>query len=285
MSELPARLLDVGFRGTAGAIASYWVDGFLIDPGPASCVEKLLAKLPGEPHTLLLTHIHLDHAGAAGTLCRLFPGLRVHVHERGLPHLADPSRLLASAERLYGPNLGNLFGRTEPVPADRLVALAGGERIDRFRVEYVPGHASHHVAYVDTVSGAAFVGDACGVRVTADPVVVAPTPPPDIDVEAWLRSLEAVERLRPSALCLTHFGIYSDVERHLVAMRASLGDLVALARSCGRDEFEPRLRARLAEALDASSLRRLEVVAPLDQLFLGLERYLRKRAEVKDSRP
>ncbi len=282
-----SRPIDLCFGGEQRVIAAYWVDGTVIDPGPASCVERLLAQLPGEPTAVLLTHIHLDHAGACGTLCSLFPELRVYVHERGAPHLVDPTRLLASAERLYGPGLGVLFGRVEPVPEERIVALAGGERVDRFDVDYAPGHAWHHVIYHDRLTGTAYVGDVAGVRIPPDDHVVAPTPPPEIDLERWFETLDQLAARAPAALALTHFGVVEApaVGDHLARVRASLAELAELARRRSREAFERALRERLRRVLRPETLVRLEKAAPLDHLYLGLERYWRKRAEVKESRP
>ena len=137
---------------------------------------------------------------------RRFPGLRVYVHEVGIPHLVDPAKLIASAARLYGDDMARLWGEVAAVPAGNLVALSGGEVVEGFRVAYTPGHAGHHVAYLHEDSGDAYVGDVAGVRVPPGDFTLMPTPPPDIDLEAWERSLEAVREWRPSRLCLTHFG-------------------------------------------------------------------------------
>ena len=156
---------------------------------------------------MLLTHIHLDHASATGALVRRWPDLRVYVSEVGAPHLVEPKKLLESAGRLYGPeNMERLWGEVLPVPAANVVALEGGEEVEGFRVEHVPGHAGHHVCWLDLDEGDAYVGDMAGVRIPPGEFTVAPTPPPEIDVEAWLDSLERIEALRPQRLRLTHFG-------------------------------------------------------------------------------
>ncbi len=160
-----SNLIDLMHLGRDRVIGAYELDGLIVDPGPASCLEALLEGLEGEPRALLLTHIHLDHAGATGSLVRRFPKLRVYVHEVGAPHLVDPAKLLRSAGRLYGDDLERLWGEVLPVPASNVVALSGGERIEGFRVAYTPGHASHHVAYLHESSGDAFVGDVAGVRI------------------------------------------------------------------------------------------------------------------------
>jgi glyoxylase-like metal-dependent hydrolase (beta-lactamase superfamily II) len=219
-----SRLVDVHHLGRDRVIGAYELDGLIVDPGPTTGLEGLLAGLEaGEPRALLLTHIHLDHAGAAGALCRRFPNLTVYVHERGAPHLVDPERLLASARQLYGDDMEQLWGEVVPVPAENVRALSGGETIeDRIRVEYTPGHASHHVAYLREATGEAFVGDVAGVRIPPSDHVLPPTPPPDIDLEAWERSLRVVEGWAPQELCLTHFGRTRDVEGHLGRLREGL---------------------------------------------------------------
>src|SRR4051794_29798386 len=155
-----SRAIDVMHLGRDRVICAYEVSGMIVDPGPTTCVEALLEGLNGAtPRGLLLTHVHLDHAGAAGTLCRRFPELVVYVHERGAPHLVDPSKLLESAGRLYGDDMERLWGEVEPVPEERLRELSGGETVEGFRVEYTPGHASHHVCYLHEDTRDAYVGD------------------------------------------------------------------------------------------------------------------------------
>ncbi len=171
-----ANLIDCMHLGRDRVIGAYEVDGMIVDPGPSSCLETLLAGLEGEPRGLLLTHIHLDHAGASGSLVERFPKLRVYVHEVGAPHLVDPQKLLQSASRLYGDDMERLWGEVLPVPSSSVVALSGGEEIEGFRVAYVPGHASHHVAYLHEPTGDAYVGDVAGVRIPPYELTVAPTP-------------------------------------------------------------------------------------------------------------
>ena len=159
---------------------------------------------------ILLTHIHLDHAGATGTLVREHPRLRVFVHERGAPHMANPDKLVVSAARLYGDAMDRLWGEVAPVPSASMTILKGKERIAvggrTFDVEYTPGHASHHVSFFDRDSGVALVGDTAGVKLTPDGFVMPPTPPPDVDLEAWHEGLGRIEQWRPGTLFLTHFG-------------------------------------------------------------------------------
>jgi glyoxylase-like metal-dependent hydrolase (beta-lactamase superfamily II) len=276
------RPIDVRHKGIAKVICCWEVDGVLVDPGPQSTEGALLQALGGEtPRAILLTHIHFDHAGATGSLLRRWPDLPVYVHERGAPHMADPSRLVASASRLYGGESGlrELFGEVVPVPEENMQVLRGGETVLRdFRVEYTPGHASHHVAYLHEPSGIAYVGDVAGVRIPPSELVLAPTPPPDIDVEAWERSMEILEGWAPQALALTHFGRVDDVAAHLARLRERLHEQVRLAGAHGQEAFEAGIRQRVAD--HAGDLQdAYELAAPPEQLYLGLERWHRKRAE------
>jgi glyoxylase-like metal-dependent hydrolase (beta-lactamase superfamily II) len=266
--------------GRDRVICAYEVEGAIVDPGPSSCVETLIDALgPLIPRALMLTHIHLDHAGAAGTLARRYPDLLVYVHESGAPHLADPSRLIRSAERLYGEDMERLWGEVAPVPEERIRPLRGGEEVEGFKVAYTPGHASHHVCYLHVYTGAAYVGDVAGVRIPPQQHTWAPTPPPDIDLEAWLDSLQTVARWNPLALCLTHFGRVTGVEDQLHRARASLGEHADMARRCEEEEFVRALTRELRDTMDAESAERMVQAAPPEQLYQGLQRYWRKRAE------
>jgi glyoxylase-like metal-dependent hydrolase (beta-lactamase superfamily II) len=266
--------------GRDRVICAFEVDGLIVDPGPASSVDTLIDLLgPVEPRALLLTHIHLDHAGATGVLCRRFPGLQVYVHERGAPHLVDPSKLLASASRLYGDAMEALWGEVAPVPADRVHTLSGGETVEGFRVAYTPGHASHHVCYLHEDTGDAYVGDMAGVRIPPFEHTLAPTPPPDIDVEGWFDSLHKVASWNPQTLCLTHFGQVTDVADQLHRIRTALAEQADSVRLDGEERFIARLESELAAAADGEAVLSYEQAAPPDQLYKGLERYWRKRAE------
>jgi glyoxylase-like metal-dependent hydrolase (beta-lactamase superfamily II) len=275
-----SRAIDVLHLGRDRVICAYEVGGVIVDPGPASCVETLLERLgPTKPAALLLTHIHLDHAGATGVLCRRFPDLEVYVHELGAPHLVDPSKLLESAGRLYGDDMWELWGEVAPVPEERIRPLRGGEVVNGFRVAYTPGHASHHVCYLHEESGAAYVGDVAGVRIPPYEHTVAPTPPPDIDVEAWLDSLHTVACWSPHSLCLTHFGQVTDVADHIHRVRSSLIDAADSARLDGEERFIAAFEERLADNTDPATVEAFEQAIPPDQAYAGLARYWRKRAE------
>jgi glyoxylase-like metal-dependent hydrolase (beta-lactamase superfamily II) len=268
------RLIDLMHLGRDRVIAAHErPGGVIVDPGPASTLAALEAGLESEPRVLLLTHIHLDHAGAAGALVRRFPGLRVYVSAVGAPHLVDPSRLLRSAARLYGEReMARLWGEVAPVPAERVSALAGGEVVERMRVLRAPGHAAHHVVFHDPDSGEAFVGDVAGVRIAPSELTIAPTPPPEIDVEAWLTSLATLRSLDASRLHLTHFGPVEDVAAQLDRVEAALRGALEAARA-GRERFGSHVESEL-EAAGPEAAERLRQAAPPEQLWLGLERYI-----------
>jgi glyoxylase-like metal-dependent hydrolase (beta-lactamase superfamily II) len=273
------RQIDVRHRGQEKVICCFDVDGVLVDPGPQSCEETLLAALGGErPRALLLTHIHFDHAGAAGSLVRRWPDLDVYVHEVGAPHLASPARLVASAARLYGgeDGLRDTWGEVVPVPEDRLRVLSGGETVLGFHVLYTPGHASHHVSYLHEDSGRAFVGDMAGVRIPPAELTLAPTPPPDIDVEAWDRSLDAIAAWEPAELALTHFGTAGDPAAQLDRVRETLRWQADLAAGHDMEGFMAALHERIVEQA-GDEVDAFELAAPLDHLFLGLDRWHRRQ--------
>src|SRR5947209_7356991 len=252
---MPATI-DLMHQGLDRVIGAYEIDGVIVDPGPAPCVERLLAAVP-EPRALLLTHIHLDHAGATGVLVRRFPQLDVYVHERGAPHLIDPSKLLRSAKQLYGDQMDELWGEVAPVPESNIHALRGGETVEGFRVAYTPGHASHHVSYLHEAGGDAFVGDVGGVRIPPADFTIAPTPPPDIDLDAWRQSLDTIAAWKPTRLCLTHFGSTDGVERQLDHVRESAASLADRARGATLDDFQAALREKVQATMDADVVERL----------------------------
>jgi glyoxylase-like metal-dependent hydrolase (beta-lactamase superfamily II) len=284
------RLIDVLQRGRERVIGAWDLGGAIVDPGPERRIETLLAGLTQEPRALLLTHIHLDHAGATGALVERFPALEVWVHANGAPHLADPTRLLASAQRIYGDEMEELWGRVLPVPERNLRVLEGGETIAvagrELDVDYTPGHASHHVVYFDRSEGTAFVGDVAGVRIPPSDFVQAPTPPPDIDVEAWQRSIDLVAERRPERLALTHFGMVEDPPPHLARMKEGLEEQSELVRELlerhgdtdqAVSEFVAEVGRRTRAAVGDDLARGFEVGSPTEQRWLGLRRYWRKQ--------
>jgi glyoxylase-like metal-dependent hydrolase (beta-lactamase superfamily II) len=240
---------------------------------------------------ILVTHIHLDHAGATGTLLRENPHIRVYVHERGAPHMVDPSKLLASAARLYGDAMEMLWGEVLPVPVSAIQLLKGGERLEeggtRLDVAYTPGHASHHVSYLTADSGIAFVGDTAGIKLTPNGFVLPPTPPPDIDLALWDRSLTAIDTWQPSTLFLTHFGPSSPHRPHLAELRAHLAWIAELSRSIlaidesdsAREErFVADVRRELERRSSRADVEAYEAAGRFDLSWRGMARYWSKRA-------
>ena len=291
--------IDLVFLGRPHAIASGIVQSTggvaIVDPGPTTCLPTLELGLQqhgvrwNDVRHLLLTHIHLDHAGATGTIVRAHPHISVFVHERGVPHMVDPQKLIDSATRLYGDNMNRLWGEIAPVPAGRLVTLSGGERIDAggrtFEVAYTPGQASHHVSYFDRSSGVAFVGDTAGVCIDGG-YVLPPTPPPDIDVEKWRGSLDAIEAWSPDTIFLTHFGPIGQVRPHVETLWNNLQEMARWVRHTldepGSDEersrtFADRLRQDMRRQMNDVQVAAYPVAAPFELLWLGLARYLRKK--------
>jgi glyoxylase-like metal-dependent hydrolase (beta-lactamase superfamily II) len=291
--------VDLQFLGRAGVIATAVIPVgggvVLVDPGPSSCLPALERGLAALNHSLedvravLLTHIHLDHAGASGTIARRVPGVPVYVHEIGARHLASPEKLLASATRLYGDAMDRLWGEFLAVPATSLRPLAGGESVTldgrRFAVAYTPGHAVHHVSYFDAADGTAYVGDTAGIQVSPGYVLPA-TPPPDIDLERWAESLSAIERWEPRRLYLTHFGPVESPAPHLAMHRAALARSAERVRAslaeAGDDEarigaWEAWLRADVRTRMPEDAAVAAESAAPFRQLWMGLARYWRKR--------
>jgi glyoxylase-like metal-dependent hydrolase (beta-lactamase superfamily II) len=254
----------------------------LFDCGPSTCVDALKAGLAerglalSEVRHLLLSHIHLDHAGAAGRLVRDHPALQVHVSEIGAPHVVDPSRLEASARRLYGEAFEELWGELAPVP-ERNVHVVG-DRVLGLECFPSPGHASHHVCYLHA-DGTLYAGDAAGVRILPGRHVLPVCPPPDVDVEAWFRTFEEIERRRPERLALIHFGVAESPSEHLALARE---ELTRWSEWCERgldeDAWIDAARGNLVSAVgDEADL--WERAAPLWQSYVGMRRYWDKRNE------
>ena len=276
----PEQPIDLFHAGAARTVGAYLLDTSgglsLFDCGPASCIPALEAGLAerghelGDVKRLLLSHIHLDHAGAAGVLVREHPELTVWVSEIGAPHLVDPSRLERSARRLYGDTFDELWGELAPVP-EANVRIASG-RAAGLEVFPAPGHASHHVCYFDGTT--LYAGDAAGVRIQPSRAVLPPTPPPDVDVEGWYRTLEEIERHAPEQLALIHFGLANDVSRHLGELRERLETWAGrVEQGASEEEFVAAGKADLppdeAEAYDRAM--------PFWQSYAGLARYWEKR--------
>ena len=277
--------IDLRHQATERVIGVYLLeteDGpALFDCGPSTCVEELKHGLAArglgleDVRHLLLSHIHLDHAGAAGVLVREHPGLQVHVSEIGAPHLVDPSRLEQSARRLYGETFDPLWGELAPVPRENVHVV--GDRVLGLDAFPTPGHASHHVSYLDR-DGTVYAGDATGVRVPPGRHVLPVSPPPDIDLEAWERTLAEIERRVPQRLALIHFGVVDDVPEHLERMRSGLRLWADRVRSgLSEDEFVAACRRDLIEAEGADDADVWEKAAPFWQSYLGLRRYWDKQ--------
>lgn len=274
---MPIDLLHTGQPSTVAAYVLETPEGLaLFDCGPASCIPALKTGLAERGHELgdvkhlLLSHIHLDHAGAAGALVREHPALRVHVSEIGAPHLVDPSRLERSARRLYGDTFDTLWGELAPVPEGNVHVAVG--RAAGLEVFPAPGHASHHVCYFDGTT--LYAGDVAGVRIQPSRAVLPPTPPPDVDVEGWYRSLEEIERRAPERLALIHFGFADDVSRHLAELRERLDTWSRRVEAgASEEEFVAAAKADLppdeAEGYDRAM--------PFWQSYAGLARYWEKR--------
>ena len=273
--------LDLRHLGHERVIGSYLLeteDGLALqDCGPTTCVPDLKARLAerglelGDVRHLLLSHIHLDHAGAAGVLVREHPGLQVHVSEIGAPHLVDPSRLERSARRLYGDDFDRLWGELAPVPGEN-VHVVGDETLGLATFPS-PGHASHHVCYLDR-DGTLYAGDAAGVRIRPSEFVLPPTPPPEVDLDAWEHTLDEIARLGPERMALIHFGVFEDVERHLEELRRRLREWAERVQAGATEEQF----AAMAEDDLAADQAAYEQAMPFWQSYAGLKRYWEKHA-------
>jgi glyoxylase-like metal-dependent hydrolase (beta-lactamase superfamily II) len=273
----PLDLLHLGHERVIGAYLLETPEGpALFDCGPAICVPALKEGLRErgfelrDIRYLLLSHIHLDHAGAAGVLVREHPELQVHVSPIGAPHLVDPSRLEQSARRLYGDEFDTLWGELAPVAKENVHET--GDRVLNLDCFPSPGHASHHVCYLDG-DGTLYAGDAAGVRIQPSPFVLPPTPPPEFDLEAWESTLDELERRKPQRLALIHFGVADDPPEHLAELRRRLRAWTALVGDGATEvEFEAAGMAELGD--DAPPY--LQAM-PLWQSYAGLQRYVDKR--------
>jgi glyoxylase-like metal-dependent hydrolase (beta-lactamase superfamily II) len=273
--------LDLRHLGRERVIGAYLVqteDGLALnDCGPSTCVAELKARLAErgleltDVRHLLLSHIHLDHAGAAGVLVREHPELQVHVSEIGAPHLIDPARLEASARRLYGEDFDALWGELAPVPEENIAVVDA--QVVGLECFPSPGHAAHHVCYVDG-DGTLYAGDAAGVRIMPSSFVLPPTPPPEVDLEAWAATLDEIDRRNPERLALIHFGVAGDPQRHLAELRERLdGWSERVREGVSEEQFEKLAAADLGPDRDA-----YRQAMPFWQSYAGLKRYWEKRA-------
>jgi glyoxylase-like metal-dependent hydrolase (beta-lactamase superfamily II) len=301
VSTRPFSTLDLNWTGRPQSIASLLIPSegvtALIDPGPESTIDTLREQLRTRGldfrslDAILLTHIHLDHAGATGAIVRENPQIKVYVHEFGATHMVDPSRLLASAGRLYGGDLQPLYGDCLPVPASNLRPLEGGEQITvgqvKLDVFYTPGHASHHVAYWDPDSRIAFVGDNAGIRIEGKPYLLPATPPPDIDLELWNASLDTIASWNPERLFLTHFGYIDNPGEHIRLYRERLRAWAALTQELLESSESPEAAERRFIEEISRDVRGILPAEPAELYIFngglglswrGLVRYLKKRA-------
>jgi glyoxylase-like metal-dependent hydrolase (beta-lactamase superfamily II) len=299
--------LDTLLGGIEGLTAGFLIEGpqpALVEAGAQTSAPAVIAALeraglgPGDIRWLIVTHIHLDHAGAVGDLAAAFPGATVVVHEKGARHLADPTRLIDSAARVYGPLLDSLYGRLLPVASDRLVAAQDGLTLEvgggrRLRMIDSPGHAKHHQAVLEEASGTLMVGDAVGVQLSEFDGLRPATPPPDFDLEVAIRSLHRFRALRPQQLVLTHFGAVRDADGTLSAAEDGMRRWVDVARGvvegnpqAGIDEIAGALEARFGTApadVDEQARSKLEVLNGIRNNAAGILRYLATQAEARDS--
>ena len=294
-------VLDLNWMGRPHSIAAVLLESgghhAILDPGPASTLESLRALLQSrglsvsDLEAILLTHIHLDHAGASGSLLRENPDLRVFVHRRGAEHLADPSKLLASAGRLWGDDLQRLFGETLPVSEQNIQILDGAETVSvgarKLEVIYTPGHASHHVTYFDEREGIAFAGDTAGIRIANGPYIMPATPPPDIDLAVWEESFAAILDRRPSKLFVTHFGYAENPAKHIADFRERLhlwAEITEQAMQSTPDvaaalqSFVEQTQTEMRKYLSETDAEQHAFTAGLPLSFLGLARHIRKRS-------
>jgi glyoxylase-like metal-dependent hydrolase (beta-lactamase superfamily II) len=272
-------LIDLHHAGRERSVGCYLLDTegglALFDCGPTTTIVALKRGL--EQHGteltdvrhLLLSHIHLDHAGAAGVLVREHPELQVHVSELGAPHLIEPERLERSARRLYGDTFDTLWGELAPVPRENVHDV--GDHVLGLTCFPTPGHASHHVSYLDR-DGTLYAGDAAGVRIHPGRAVLPPTPPPEFNLEQWVQTIEEIERRDPERLALIHFGVAEDPQRHLAELRLELYDWADFVRGgASEDEFVAYVRAELADA--GESVEDWDGAMPLWQSYQGLKRW------------
>jgi len=290
-------IIDLEFQATPRVIAAFLLQGpsgrVLVETGPASTLPAMLAGLdrlglrPADIGDVLVSHIHLDHAGAAGWWAQ--QGARVHVHPRGAPHLIDPGKLLASARRIYGDQMDRLWGEVLPAPAERVVAVEGGTVLElgglRISAHDTPGHARHHLVYCH--DDVLFAGDAAGIQLPGSDWIDLPAPPPEYDLEEWKRTLDRLRELRPRVLYRTHFGAGGEIDAELTGFESMLDEVTewiremlgeGMARQAMIVEFTERIRAMAATSgIDSRQMRAYEVVNPRAMSVDGIVRYLRPR--------
>lgn len=294
-------IIDLNFLNKEHVIASFLLMGdtsaAIVETGPTTCLESLTSGLKerGVSHEdvrqVFLTHIHLDHAGASGHLAELLPNATFYVHEVGYPHLVDPSKLVKSATRIYGDRMEELWGEALPVPEGRIQILKEGDETEAadgvLTAHDTPGHAYHHLAYLEPDSGALFAGDVAGIRLPGQSYVRPPTPPPEIDIPEWIKSIEHIRKIAPASLCPTHFGTYDDVERHLGELEQRLQDWLLFVEGrmdegAGREEISTELKDKgdsemLAEGAGTEETEHYDLAGNYEMLTTGIMRYVERR--------
>lgn len=289
--------IDVVHLGLRGAISCFWIDGpepAIVDPGPSTSLDGLEAGMAELGITLsdvqhvLLTHVHLDHAGGTGHLVARAPHLKVHVHVDGAPHMAEPERLVASTRRVFGDDHDRLWGDVLPVPAEQIQAWDPTERfpVPSVRAFTTPGHIPHHVSFLSESSGIFLAGDAMGVILAPGAPTHPPTPPPAVNVPDWLDTLDQIRSVDPDAFGATHFGIHDDFSGRISEMKKRLSDFrdrVQAALASGDDAEERDVYDREAREAIAAVRPRDEVDACLDMFrptydWDGMKLYLERAA-------
>lgn len=275
-------IIDTRFRGIERSIACHRYEDVLIDPGPESSLHHVIDALGDVvPTAVLLTHVHLDHAGGTGKLVEHFPELQVYIHEDGVKHMVDPSRLIASATRIYGDQM-DAWGEVLPIPAEQVHALADGDVIHGFKALHTPGHSAHHMAFLHLATEYALVGDLVGQTIHGHDLRVISTPPPEVDLEAWLASLDKLAEHDPvpSTLGLTHFGRVPDVLDAIMGTKQELRRLAELARDGSEEEFMLDFERQL-EAVSPEVAESVTGALPAAFNYAGFARYWKKKAETQ----
>jgi glyoxylase-like metal-dependent hydrolase (beta-lactamase superfamily II) len=299
-------VIDLGFLDTDRVIAAYLVEAgdelALIETGPSTTLANLEQGIASAGYDLrdvnriIVTHIHLDHSGGAGSIVRKHPGIRVSVHPVGAPHLVEPSRLVRSAARIYGDDMERLWGEIVGVPEAQVDVMEDGKSLTvgnrKLRVAFTPGHASHHVVLFDEDSGTLFTGDTGGVRIPGTRYVGAPIPPPELDPAGWENSMATMRGFGAQRVALTHFGVFENADEHLAQVIPRVHELVALGEAAGPEiadttamaaKLDAFQRQKLGDEMTEGIVHRLNLANPDLLGAMGLERYLRKRAEAVQS--
>ncbi len=299
-------VIDLGFLDIDQVIAAYLVESgpelALIETGPTTTLANLEQGVASAGYDLrdvnriIVTHIHLDHSGGAGAIVRKYPQIRVAVHPVGASHLVEPSRLVRSAGRIYGGDMERLWGEIVGVPEAQVDVLEDGKSLSvgnrRFRVAFTPGHASHHVVLFDEDSGTLFTGDTGGVRMPGSEYVGAPIPPPELDPPGWATSIATMRAFGAQRVALTHFGVFENADDHLAQVIPRVNELIALGEAAGPEisdtvamasKVDAFQREKLGDEATEEMVHRLNLANPDLLAAMGLERYLRKRAEAAQS--